>query len=325
MNEGNKSLLIYIPCHSDFDLAINQAKKIKNEFKEDSKDISRFISKIDIAISVNNFEPSKSQLDQAALVSDLIINRNKLFLADANIANGFMVGYQRKVDFLWILSANDELLESGFSKMVKSLSNEIDLLVTCLPEVSQVSSINNVIDPPMNGYSFGLISGVIYNCQTLSEFFNVSEFFIWTGWCQLSVIQNAINQKNSLKIRTVNTFEIYKQRQTKANKLANKYGHSFYGYMILGYVFAKTKKAKKKFIRHYIFQNTFKIHLYRRKSFHTSQVIDPNNYLAWNQDIAEAIIKRVSLSVYFFYCIVIRLPFYFLREFLNEQPESYES
>jgi len=317
MIQGNKSLLIYIPCHSDLDLAINQAKKIKNEFKKNRKDLNRFISKIDIAISINYFKPSKSQLALAASVSDLIINKSGLFLADANIANGFMVGYQRNVDFLWILSANDELLDSGFTRMVKSLSNEIDLLVTCLPEVNQVSSVSNVIDPPMNGYSFGLISGVIYNCQTLSKFFNVSEFFIWTGWSQLSVIQNAINQKNGLKIRTVNTFEIYKQRQTEANKLANKYGHSFYGYIILGYVFAKTKKAKKKFIRHYIIQNTFKSHLYRRKSYHTSQVIDPNNYLAWNQEIAEAIIKHVSLSVYFFYSIVNRLPFWFFSRLLK--------
>ena len=32
MTNNDKKLLVYIPCHSDFDLAVEQAKKIKNEF-----------------------------------------------------------------------------------------------------------------------------------------------------------------------------------------------------------------------------------------------------------------------------------------------------
>jgi len=317
-NDG-KRLLVYIPCHSDFDAAIDQAQKIRYEFKENREQISSFISKIEIVISVNYFEPSKSQLELAGSVSDLIINNSKLFLADANIANGFMVANQRNVDFLWMVSTNDELLELGFSKMLNALSDEIDLLVTCIPEVKQVTSVSNVINPPMYGYSYGLISGVIYNCQTLLEFFNVSQFFAWTGWSQLSVIQNAIDQKNGLQIRTVDTFEIYKQRQTPANKLANKYGHSFYGYIVIGYVFAKTKKEKKRFVRSYIFRNTFKILLYKRKSPQAKQVIDPNNYLVWSQEIAEAVIKHTSLLLYFYYSIFSRLPFWFFSRILERK------
>ena len=127
MASGNKVVLIYIPCYSDFDLAISQAQKIRNEFKENRKHISSFISKIEIVISVNYFKPSESQLVYASSVSDLIINNSKLFLADVNISNGFMVAYQRSVDFLWILSANDELLELGLSKMLNALDSEIDL------------------------------------------------------------------------------------------------------------------------------------------------------------------------------------------------------
>ena len=311
MKKSDRSLLIYIPCHSDLDLAINQAQKIQNEFKQNRKQISSLISSIEIVISINHFEPSKHQLELAGSVCDLIINSGKLFLADANIANGFMVAYQRNCNFLWILSVNDELLEFGFSKMLNSLSDDIDLLVTCVPEANRTSVVNNVINPPMTGYSFGLISGVIYNCQTLSEYFNVSGFFIWTGWSQLSVIQNAIYQKNGLQIRTINTYEIYRQRETQANKLSNKYGHSFYGYIILGYIFAKTKKEKKRFIRSYIFRNTFHILLYRRKLVKTNQIIDPYNYLVWNQNIAEAMIKYTSLLLYYYYSIVSRLPFWF--------------
>ena len=85
--------------------------------------------------------------------------------------------------------------------MANALNIEVDLLVTCIPEANQMSIINNVINPSIKGYSFGLISGVIYNCRTLKLFFNTSQFFIWTGWSQLSVIQNAINQKGFLKIK----------------------------------------------------------------------------------------------------------------------------
>ena len=89
MKDSSKIVLIYIPCYSDFDLAVSQAQKIQSEFKENRKHISSFISNIEIVISVNYFKPSESQLVHASSVSDLIINNSKLFLADANISNGF--------------------------------------------------------------------------------------------------------------------------------------------------------------------------------------------------------------------------------------------
>jgi hypothetical protein len=314
MIEIDKTLLVYIPCHTDLDLAISQAKKIQNEFKDNRENISSLISKVEIVISINYSQPTESQLLLASSVSDLVINNSNLFLADANIANGFLVACERGVDFLWMLSTNDELLDLGFTKILNALSNDIDLLVTSLPEINNAPLVTNVINPPMTGYSFGLISGVVYNCQSLSKSFNVANFFIWTGWSQLSVIQNAINQKKGLKIQTINTFEIYKQRQTPVKNLSHKYGHSFYGYIILGYVFAKTKKDKKKFIRNYIYTNTFNILLYKRSTIQTSNVIDPDNYLAWNQDIAEAIIKHTSLLFYCYYYFMSRLPFWFFAK-----------
>ena len=93
MENVGRSLLIYIPCHSDFDLAIIQAKQIQREFRRYKKNKNSFIQKIEIIISVNYFEPSKPQLELANTVADLVILNTKLLLADANIANGFMVAY----------------------------------------------------------------------------------------------------------------------------------------------------------------------------------------------------------------------------------------
>jgi hypothetical protein len=324
MANSDKSLLVFIPCHSDLDLAIVQAQKIRKEYEEHGNRATNLIAKLEIIISINYYEPSKYQLELAALVTDQVLDHSEHFLADANIANGFMVAHQRKVNFLWILSANDQLIDLGFSKMISSLSNDIDLLVTGIHNADNLISINNVIYPPMEGYSFGLISGVIYNCQRLSNFFDIANFFVWTGWSQLSVIQNAINKKNSLKVRTVNTFEVYKQRQTDPKDLSRKYGHSFYGYILLGYIFAKTKKEKKKFVRSYVFRNTFRFLLYRRNSKQCSQVVNPSEYLVWNQDVAEAMIKYVSLPLYYYYRIVSKLPFSFFVKILEIAKEKHE-
>ena len=324
MTNNDKSLLVFIPCHSDLDLAIVQAQKIRKEYEEHGNHATSLIAKLEIIISINYYEPSKSQLELATLVTDQVIDHSKHFLADANIANGFMVAYQRKVNFLWILSANDQLLDLGFSKMISSLTNDIDLLVTGIHEPGDFNSVKNVIYPSMDGYSFGLISGVIYNCQKLSNYFDVANFFVWTGWSQLSVIQNAISQKNGLKVRTINTFEVYKQRQTEPKDLSRKYGHSFYGYIVLGYIFAKTMKEKRKFVRSYVFRNTFRFLLYRRNSKQCSQVVNPSEYLVWNQDIAEAMIKYVSLPLYYYYRIISKLPFSFFVKILEISKERHE-
>ncbi len=145
-------------------------------------------------------------------------------------------------------------------------------------------------------------------------FFDVAHFFIWTGWSQLSVIQNAINQNGSLSIRTIDTFKIYEQRQTNIDKLAYKYGHSFYGYILLGYVFIDDKKVKSKFVREYILNNTFKITLYRRRVIASNLAINLTQYLTWNQDLAEGIIKKLSTPLYWYYLLVSVIPFHLVKK-----------
>lgn len=84
-------------------------------------------------------------------------------------------------------------------------------------------------------------------------------------------------------------------------------------------IFLLKPRKKNKFVRSYIFRNTFNILLYRRKTVQTNQVIDPDNYLAWNQDIAEAMIKYTSLLLYFYYSVVSRMPFWFFAKILERK------
>ena len=313
MDNSPKSLLVYIPCHSDLALAIDQAKSIREQHKRLIQSRSNLRFKVEIVISINHFSPTSSQIKSANVYCDLVLCQPEVFLADTNIANGYSIANQFKSNYLWILSANDILIEDSISLILESLSEDMDILVTKTPESKQLAKVYNVIYPAVKGYSFGLISGVVYNCDRMRAFFDSAPFFIWTGWSQLSVIQNAINQNGSLDIRTVNTFKIYKQRQTDRDKLAYKYGHSFYGYILLGYIFINNKKVRKKFVREYILNNTFTIALYRRKVIATNLAIDPNQYLIWNQDLAEGIIKRLSTPLYCYYLLVSRIPFHMIK------------
>lgn len=183
------------------------------------------------------------------------------------------------------------------------------MLVTKIARIKQAAKIYNVIHPAMKKYSFDLISGVVYNFESMRKFFNSAPFFIWTKWSQLSVIKNAINQNGSLDIPTINTFKIYKQIRINRDKLAYKYGHSFYRYILLGYIFSNNKK-RIKFVREYIFKNTFAISLYRRKSVATNLVIDPSQYLIWNRDLAERLVKKLFIPLYLYYSLVSKFLLY---------------
>jgi len=81
MTNNDKKLLVYIPCHSDFDLAVEQAKKIKNEFKENWKDTVTIISKIEVIISVNYAKLSDHQINIANSVSDMFIDNSQIFFS----------------------------------------------------------------------------------------------------------------------------------------------------------------------------------------------------------------------------------------------------
>ena len=314
MGLSSKSLLVYIPCHSDLESAIDQARSIREQNERLLQSGSHLRFKVEIVISINNFSPTSSQINLANTYCDLVLCQPEAFLADANIANGYRIANQLESNYLWILSANDTLIEGSISIIMESLTDDMDLLVTKIPDSKQLNKIYNVIHPAIKGYSFGLISGVIYNCDKMRIFFDVAHFFIWTGWSQLSVIQNAINQNGSLSIRTVDTFKIYEQRQTNIDKLAYKYGHSFYGYILLGYVFIDDKKMKRKFVREYILNNTFKITLYRRRVTASNLAINPTQYLIWNQDLAEGIIKKLSTLLYCYYLLVSRIPFHLVKK-----------
>jgi hypothetical protein len=303
-------LLVYIPCHSDFALALSQVQKVRREFEKFLKASNQTSISIQIVLSVNAYIPSISEISLAEQVCDRVIYNGEGYLGDINIANGFLIALDEKPDLLWILSANDYLVDGSVGNIITEFINDltIDLLVTSL-NVTGSFIEKEIIDPPKTGFSYGLISGVVYRLERLSPFFHNGPFMAWTGWSQLSVIQSAMDYMVGLKIRYIPFYLVYSQRERNLTDAGIAYSHSTYGALILGIVLKSSKTEIRKYVIRYIIRNFYMWHLFSRKWNYPGQLIERKSYLAWNQLIAEALIRKYSISGYFLYRLLKIIPF----------------
>ena len=74
--------------------------------------------------------------------------------------------------------------------------------------------------------------------------------------------------------------------------------------LILGSVFKISDKECRKFIRKFTFRNYFRWSMYTRKWKYAGNLISQENYLGWNQKIAETLIWRNSKIAYIFYILI---------------------
>jgi hypothetical protein len=303
-------LLVYIPCHTDFDLALSQVNKVRKEFEIFLSKCKQDSLSIQIVLSVNAYLPSPKEKSLAEEICDRIIFNGEGCLGDVNIANGFLVALDEKPDLLWILSVNDYLVDGAIGNIIIEFINNstIDLLVTSL-NINGNFTEKQIIDPPKTGLSYGLISGVVYRLERLSPFFHNGPFMAWTGWSQLAVIQSAMNSMGGLKVKYIPFSLVYSQRERGLSEAAVAYSHSMYGALILGLIFKPSKVAARKFVKTYVIKNFYRWHLFNRKWNNPSQIIERRNYLAWNQLVAEALIRKNSIFAYYFYRLVKIIPF----------------
>ena len=303
-------LLVYIPCHSDFDLALSQVKKVRKEFDIFLSKFKQDSVSIQIVLSVNAYFPSSTEKSLAEEICDRVVYNGGGYLGDVNIANGFLIALDEKPDLLWILSVNDYLVDGSVGNIIMEFINDftIDLLVTSL-DINGNFIEKQIIDPPKTGFSYGLISGVIYRLNRLSPFFHNGPFMAWTGWSQLAVIQSAMNSMGGLKVKYIPFSLVYSQREKSLSEAAVAYSHSIYGALILGLIFKPSKVAARKFVTTYVIRNFYSWHFFSRKWKNPSQIIEGKNYLAWNQLIAEALIRKNSIFAYYFYRLVKIIPF----------------
>jgi hypothetical protein len=314
-NREIMKVIVYIPCHSDFELAVNQATRIKHDFE--LLKIESVFNQIylEVILSVNSYLPSQVEKEQAEKICDEIIYNGIGYLADINIANAFLVALNKKPDILWIFSAN-EILEPGAIKIVlQEFMNDksIDLFVTNALRINKTFTEKQIIDPPIGGFCYGLITGVVYRLDRLFPYLHNGPFLAWTGWSHLAVMQSAMDALGGLKVKTVPLEMIYKEGEREIDTIS-KYGHSLYGMLILGSIFKSSKRDSRKFVRKFVLKRFYSWHMYSRNWKYPGQLVSKDNYLGWNQGIAESLIWKSSQIMYVFYKVVKVIPFRKIRK-----------
>jgi hypothetical protein len=294
--------LVYIPCHSDFELALVQARKVRSGFENFLLNSNYAHLNLQLVLSVNAYTPTSTERELAASLFDRVIYNGIGYLGDLNISNGFLVALDERPDLFWMLSTNDELVDGAINNiLIEFIKNpSIDLLVTNLYN-NEIVIEKQILDPVKNGTSYGLISGVIYRLERIFPYLHNGPFMAWTGWSQLAVIQSVIDSLNGISVKYIPFNLIYTQKERELHEMRSAYAHSIYGMLILGSTFKLSKKEAKKFIVQYVFKNFYRWSLYNRKWNYSGQLVEGKNYLSWNQPIAEALIRKNSIITYYFY------------------------
>ena len=302
--------LVYIPCHSDFELALVQARKVRSGFENFSLNSNYAPLNLQLILSVNAYTPTSTERELAASLFDRVIYNGIGYLGDLNISNGFLVALDERPDLFWMLSTNDELVDGAINNiLIEFIKNpSIDLLVTNLYN-NEIVIEKQILDPVRNGTSYGLISGVVYRLERILPYLHNGPFMAWTGWSQLAVIQSAMDALHGMSVKYIPFDLIYQQKERELHEMRNAYAHSVYGMLILGSIFKLSKKEAKKFIMTYVFKNFYRWNLYNRKWTYSGQLVESKNYLSWNQIIAEALIRKNSITTYYLYQIFKIIPF----------------
>jgi hypothetical protein len=295
-----KGFLVYIPCHTDFEMAKMQAVNLRNQFQLLDDQQQKYIEKLFIIISVNGVKLSKFQIESLKTVCDELIYTPIAIGADLNIAQGFFKAIQVLSEFFWILSTNDRIGASAVNEIVNIfLANpDCDLIGADENNVSRKIEVDNVIFKPIDGIHFGLISAVIYRSKNVINNFPAALRLNWTGWGQLGVIQASCFSNKKLLVVTIPKDVIFREmaadRSHKGDELelnSAYYSHSFFGMpLLIASLFANDKRLKRRFLNSWLFSNWYKVSLFSslpESEYQLKGISGPY----WRQSLAEDLIK----------------------------------
>jgi hypothetical protein len=259
-----KKLLIYIPAYSDYKSAAEQARLIRREKAQ--VDIQ-----IHVVISVNAITLDSSTEQNLRDSCDEFIYYSENLGGDTNINLGYLKALSTHSNYLWILSANDLLNIGAIQKIVDAICGmPNDFLVIHQSGVAKTGKIDNAFIGEASILPIGLISAVIFKVDSFTESFASALKFSWTGWGQLSVIQNSLFELGTLSYKVLSQDEIYDRSQNipaDQQRLRNQshYRHSFFGYpLVISLLFDNNKKVMNQIIRGWLYNNWYKIGFFKR-------------------------------------------------------------
>jgi hypothetical protein len=263
MSISAKKLVIYIPAYFDYESAVAQSRLIQKERPESNLQIH-------VVISVNAVSLSATAVQDLIDSCDEFVYFSENLGGDTNINLGFLKALSLESDFLWILSANDLLLPGAIKMLTEYLENfSEDLAIIFRKHKNQTGSIDNAFLGEGADLPIGLISAVVYRVSNFKDSFANALKFSWTGWGQLSVIQNSLFERGKLSYKILNQDEIYdrKVRISESNermKNQSNYRHSFFGYpLVIALLFGNDVKLRDTIIRGWLRNNWYKIGFFK--------------------------------------------------------------
>jgi hypothetical protein len=285
-------LVVYIPTYVDYKLAALQAKRLKNEFHGSSLELK-------VIISVNSVNLSQEDICELNESCDTLIYLPENLGGDTNINLGFIWALREHADFFWVLSANDLLRPGAVNFIERAIENcSTDLLVVSSSMTNSKGSFENAFLGKGAELPLGLISAVIYRSEVFREAFASSLKFAWTGWGQLSVIQNTLFEVGSISYEIIDVRHIY-DRVTNFSepdqliRNQSNYRHSFFGYpLVVSILFNSDEKMKNRIIRHWLWNNWYKIGFFKKGHSPYQAAGETAKDVFWTGNLARRTILR---------------------------------
>jgi hypothetical protein len=296
-----ETLLIYLPCYLDFQLALDQAKRIR---EIERNHINKLPLEIEIMISCNGLEFSMIEKQEFSRNCNHVIIFPFGISGDINITQGFMHAIRLEADYLWILSSNDAVSDNFIETITENLiaSEGVDILVGCASENLGLRSVHSVFDPTNRDVPFGLISSVVYRIKNMDKNFDSGVQMNWTGWGQLAVIEASCIALTQLNVSLVRESDLY-LRSTRSlenqideeRRVRNGYAHSFFGMpIVISTLHADNPRMRKKYLNGWITSNWYLVNYFLGTDYKLWSSHIASNQI-WLRQFAFAAIHNASV------------------------------
>ncbi len=301
-----KKLLVFIPCHTDYEMAFQNAERLIGQIDNSGTDVAL---EIEIVISINGVKSVSARFKHPRVI---VKHVQEVIGADANITNGFITALELRPDYFWILSANEAINPQTVLNLSKyiELQPMASLFIANAKNRTGQISLGNVFVGVPDGLALGLISGVVYNFEATSNSYYQSTLFSWTGWGHLAVIHHHLNIERKSIVFEFPDHLIYQKPYTFSpeNKgeyserevVRNIYTHSFFGLPSLAFcVLQEDLTTLRKFQNEWLKSNWYKI----RSFNHTPKFGDELKLRRgiWIRSICQKSFKtfRIQSLIYF--------------------------
>ena len=308
-NESEKGLklLIYIPCHTDFKMALETIAAIRHQEQKRLENALANEFTIKIGLSVNGASLSLAEQEELRSVSDYFSYVTEVTGGDVNISQGFLKALEIRPAYLWILSVNEFLVENSISNLLQTIEShpQADIFVANSRERFSTFEIENVFTGLPEGMSTGLISGVIYKYSAMKSSFSAGPRLSWTGWGQLAVIQFGCSIHGKLVLTEFPDSYLYKkpitylqnnEKDSEYEFVRTGYAHSFFGMILLIHsAFPREARIRNAAIRSWLYGNWYKISYFRIGTQIRYDQQTPQFDALWVETLALNVLRKSGL------------------------------